>query len=236
MNILLITSDQQHHSTLGCINPRIRTPNLDRLTREGTRFDRAYCNNPLCSPSRSTIITGLYPSQHHCWTIGVKLPEEVPTVGSLLSSAGYQTSLIGKAHFQPLASSRDQTSLECQPTLRDLDFWRTFTGPWYGFDHVEVARMHADESHAGQHYGIWLEEKGLKNWKDYFQSWPPNSGAKDAGRYWEVGRQHTWDLPQELHYTTWTAERSIAQIEKATRDNKPFFTWASFHDPHPPYL
>src|SRR5689334_3736817 len=122
LNILLITSDQQHHSTLGCINPRIQTPHLDRLAREGIRFDRAYCNNPLCSPSRSTIITGLYPSQHHCWTIGVKLPEDVPTVGSLLSRAGYQSSLIGKAHFQPLACTGDQTSLECQPTLRDLDF------------------------------------------------------------------------------------------------------------------
>ena len=73
-NILLITSDQQHYSTLGATNPKIRTPALDRLAREGTRFDRAYCNNPLCTPSRSTIITGLYPSMHGAWTIGVKLP------------------------------------------------------------------------------------------------------------------------------------------------------------------
>ncbi|MCB0093077.1 MAG: sulfatase-like hydrolase/transferase, partial [Caldilineaceae bacterium] len=60
-NILLITSDQQHWDTLGVSNPRIQTPALDRLCREGTRFTRAYCNNPVCSPSRSTIITGLYP-------------------------------------------------------------------------------------------------------------------------------------------------------------------------------
>ena len=80
-NILLITSDQQHYDTLGISNPRISTPTLDRLTREGMRFNRAYCNNPVCSPSRSTLITGLYPSSHHCWTIGCKLPEDVPTVG-----------------------------------------------------------------------------------------------------------------------------------------------------------
>ena len=72
-NILLITSDQQHFSTLGVTNPRIQTPALDRLAREGVRFDRAYCNNPVCSPSRSTIITGQYPAWHGCWTIGVKL-------------------------------------------------------------------------------------------------------------------------------------------------------------------
>ena len=101
-NILLITSDQQHFSTLGVTNPRIRTPALDRLAREGARFDRAYCNNPVCSPSRSSIITGQYPAWHGCWTIGVKLGEDVPTVGELLHQHGYDTTLIGKAHFQPL--------------------------------------------------------------------------------------------------------------------------------------
>ena len=81
-NILLITTDQQHFDTIGLRNPRIKTPAFDRLAGEGALFDRAYCNNPVCSPSRSTIITGLYPAWHHCWTIGVKLPEDVPTVGT----------------------------------------------------------------------------------------------------------------------------------------------------------
>jgi arylsulfatase A-like enzyme len=234
-NILLITSDQQHWNTLGTINERLETPALDRLCAEGTRFERAYCNSPVCSPSRSTLITGLYPSWHGCWTIGVKLPEDVPTVGDVLQQHGYDTTLIGKAHFQPLASEPGQESLECQPTLRDLDFWREFHGPWYGFQHIEVARNHADESHVGQHYALWMDEKGLKNWRDYFQPWPPVA-QDDQGKYWEVGRQHTWDLPEELHYTTWTAERTIASIERSVAANKPFFTWASFHDPHPPYL
>lgn len=227
-NILLITSDQQHWNTLGAINPQIHTPALDRLCTEGTRFTRAYCNNPVCSPSRSTLITGLYPSWHGCWTIGVKLAEDVPTVGEHLSAHGYATTLIGKAHFQPLASTPDQTSLECEPILHDLDFWRNFNGPWYGFDHVEVARMHADEAHAGQHYAIWLEEQGLSNWRDYFQTFPHTADAPV--------REHTWDLPERFHYTTWTAERAIANIEQNVEQEQPFFLWASFHDPHPPYL
>jgi len=228
LSILLITSDQQHFDTLGVTNPRIRTPNLDRLAREGTRFDRAYCCNPVCSPSRSSIITGLYPAWHHCWTIGVKLPEDVPTVGDILQRHGFATTLVGKAHFQPLASMDESTSIECQPVLRDLEFWRGFHGPWYGFEHVETARMHADESHAGQHYAIWMEEKGLMNWRDYFQAWPRDPSAPR--------RRHAWDLPEELHYTTWTAERTIANIDRHVRDGKPFFLWSSFHDPHPPYL
>ncbi len=225
-NILLITSDQQHYSTLGSVNPTIRTPHLDRLAAEGARFDRAYCNNPVCSPSRSTMATGLYPAWHHCWTIGVKLPEDVPTVGDVFQRNGYSTALIGKAHFQPLASRPGSESLECQPTLRDLDFWRGFHGPWYGFEHVEVLRNHADESHVGQHYALWMEEKGLANWRDYFWKWPEN----------QPRREHHWDLPEEFHYTNFVTERAIASIEASVAAEKPFFLWTSYPDPHPPYL
>ena len=182
LNILLITSDQQHYDTLGVTNPAIRTPNLDRLAAEGTRFDRASCVNPTCSPSRATLITGMYPSAHGCWAIGVKLPEDVPTVGDIFQQHGYESILVGKAHFQPLKSEAGSESIECQPILRDLDFWRDFHGPWYGFNHIETARMHANESHAGQHYALWLEEKGLANWRDYFQPWPPDPNDKYAGR------------------------------------------------------
>jgi len=232
-NILLITSDQQHYSTLGKVNSRIRTPALDRLCDEGTRFDRAYCPNPTCTPTRASIITGMYPSQHGAWSLGTKLFEDVPTLGAMLAEAGYFTSLIGKAHFQPLASRPGMESIECQPILRDLDFWRKFHGPWYGFEHVETARMHGDESHAGQHYAIWMEEKGLKNWQDYFFPWPPQKTGRP--NYYQRGGS-AWSLPEELHYSCWTAERSIAQIERAAAENRPFFLWSSFHDPHPPYI
>lgn len=227
-NILLITTDQQHWNTLGAINPRIHTPALDRLAAEGSRFTRAYCNNPVCSPSRSTMLTGLYPSQHGCWSIGVKLPEDVPTISGILSEQGYATSLIGKAHFHPTESAPGQESIERHPILRDLDFWRRFHGPWYGFQHVELSRAHAGEHLVGAHYALWMEEKGLKNWRDYFDAWPADGKA--------YRRHHHWDLPEEFHYSTWTAERTIAAIDGGVQDDEPFFVWASFHDPHPPYL
>ena len=224
-NILLITTDQHHYQAMGWRNPVLQTPNLDRLAAAGATVDRAYCPNPTCSPTRSSIITGQYPSSHGCWAIGTKLDESTPTVSGLLGADGYRTSLLGKAHFQPLASRADQTSLECPPLLRDLDFWRRFHGPYYGFDHVELARNHADEHWAGQHYAIWLEEHGLTNWRDYFQN------AERSNR-----REHSWDLPEELHYSTWTAERTIAAIDDAGNAEQPFFCWSSFQDPHPPYL
>ncbi|PRY20862.1 arylsulfatase A-like enzyme [Aliiruegeria haliotis] len=234
-NILLITTDQQHFTALGTINPRIRTPNLDRLCREGTRFDRAYCPAPTCTPSRASIITGLYPSQHGAWTIGCGLPKDVPTVGEKLGAEGYTCALIGKAHFQPLAGD----SLEKQPILRDLDFWRGFNGPYFGFDHIELCRNHADEPHVGEHYAAWMEDKGLKDWKEYFQPVPGDTATKapemaPGAPYW-ARKGRSWDLPQEYHYTTWIGERSCAFIDEKAAAGQPFFLWTSFPDPHPPY-
>ena len=96
-NILLITSDQQHWRTLGVNNPRIQTPALDRLCAEGVNFTRAYCPNPTCTPTRASMITGMYPSQHGAWSLGTKLFEDVPVVGDRLAEGGYRTVLIGKA-------------------------------------------------------------------------------------------------------------------------------------------
>lgn len=233
-NILLITSDQQHWNTLGACNPRIRTPALDRLCREGTRFRRAYCPNPTCSPTRASLITGQYPSTHGCWAIGVKLPEDAHTVGADFTRLGYATGLIGKAHFQPLASTPESPSIECQPLLRDLDFWRQFRGDWYGFQDVETARMHGHESHAGQHYALWMEEHGLEDWQSYFQTWPrdPND------RYGRAGHLHAggaWDLPERFHHSHWVGERTCDYIRRCADRGRPFFLWSSFFDPHPPY-
>ncbi len=247
-NILLITSDQQHWTTLGVANPRIKTPNLDRLAAMGTNYTRAYCPNPTCTPTRASIITGMYPSAHGAFTLGTGLSEAVPTVGDYLAEAGYRCTLVGKAHFQPLASTAECPSVECYPTLRDLDFWKTFNEtqtPWFGFDRVELARNHADEGHVGQHYALWMEERGLKNWRDYFQ--PRCDGLVDTptdgtlappltdgpGYGWRANM--VWQLPERFHYTPWTGQRTIAAIREAHADGVPFFVWASYHDPHPPY-
>lgn len=225
-NILLITSDQQHWNTLGCLNPEIETPHLDALAKDGTLFHRAYCPNPTCTPTRASIITGKYPSQHGAWSLGTKLSEDEHTVGEDFADAGYRTSLVGKAHFQPLHGTDEYPSLESYPILQDLDFWRNFDERFYGFDHVELARNHADEAHVGQHYAIWMEEKGLTNWRDYFS--PPTGNAK--------GQYRTWPIPEEFHYDTWIAERTNALMESYQQNDENFFLWASFFDPHPKYL
>ncbi|MFW5802578.1 MAG: sulfatase [Verrucomicrobiota bacterium] len=225
-NILLLTSDQQHWATLGVLNPEIETPNLDRLAAQGALFTRAYCPNPTCTPTRASMITGQYPSQHGAYSLGTKLLEDRHTVGEDFQEGGYRTALVGKAHFQPLKGTAEFPSLEAYPTLQDLDFWRGFHGPFYGFEHVELARNHVDEGHVGQHYAIWMEEKGLKDWRKHFCA---PGGTNEA-------QQHDWTIPEEYHYNTWIAERSCKLMEQYARDGDNFLLWSSFFDPHPPYL
>lgn len=225
-NILFITSDQQHWSLLGLHTPGLETPNLDRLAAQGTLFERAYCPNPTCTPTRATWITGLYPSQHGAYSLGTKLPESVPTIGESLQPAGYDCTLIGKAHFQPLKGTEEYPSLEAYPTLQDLEFWRGFHGPFYGFNHVELARNHTDEAHVGQHYALWMEEKGAKEWRDWFC---PPTGNTPA-------QKHTWNIPEEYHYNTWITERTNARLDRYRESGESFFLWASYFDPHPSYL
>ncbi len=228
-NILFITSDQQHFSTLGALNPKIKTPNLDRLAERGILFERAYCPNPVCTPSRASMITGQYPSFHEAWTIGCMLPEDTRTIGHQLMENGYRTGLIGKAHFHPLARTEEYPSLECLPILRDLDFWRDFRGPWYGFDTIELTRNHTDEGWVGMHYAIWMEEQGF-DWEPHFEK------IGEDGRRINSKERLSWSLPEEFHYNIWIREKTNEFMDQAVAENKPFMAWASFHDPHPSYL
>ena len=226
-NILLITSDQQHYSMLGKINDILKTPNLDKLADEGMSFDRAYCSNPTCSPSRASILTGMYPSEHGCWSLGTKLPENTPTLAQYLSDNDYETALIGKAHFQPTAGTEDYPSLETPECMWNLDFWRNFSSDFYGFKHIELLRNHTAEHLVGQHYLAWLEDNGCKNWQKYFFRPHGKMPFKQYGN---------WKIPEKFHYNTWIAERTNSLLEKYKEDEKPFFIWASFPDPHYPQL
>ncbi len=225
-NVLLITTDQQHWNTLGCLNSEISTPNLDRLVSEGMLCNRAYCPNPTCTPTRASIITGLYPSQHGAWSLGTKLSEDIHVLGDDFCSADYETALVGKAHFQPLRETETYRSIEAYPKLQDLNFWRNFNGPYYGFKTVRLGRNHADEAHVGQHYAVWMEDNGLSNWRDYFK---PPTGTNTT-------QKHRWEIPEDFHYNNWIAEESCNLLESYQRSESPFFLWASFFDPHPPYL
>jgi len=217
-NILLITSDQQRWDTLGVYNPVIRTPRLDRLSAEGITYDRAYTPNPTCTPARCSILTGHYPSRHGCYCIGTSLPEDYPTVPQRLSREGYFTALLGKTHFQSCLSPE---SFEAAPHIHNQDFFRSWDGPFYGFDYAQLVIGHTVEKHAcGMHYGLWLRDNGADLDRDFGN--------------WEYSDFGTWELPEELHNSKWTADITIDAMDKAAEHDKPFFLWSSFQDPHNP--
>lgn len=100
-NILWICTDQQRWDTIHALgNDHIRTPNMDRLVREGTAFDAAFCQSPICTPSRASFLTGLYPSTVHGTTNGnIVWEEAAPLITKLLADAGYDCGLVGKFHL-----------------------------------------------------------------------------------------------------------------------------------------
>ena len=102
-HVVWITTDHMRYDCIGAHgNPAMRTPNLDRLVREGVSFDRCYVQNPLCMPSRASFMTGLYPQQTGVTANGHCLaPDFRPTVATAFSAGGFRTAQIGKLHFQP---------------------------------------------------------------------------------------------------------------------------------------
>ncbi|KAB8079518.1 alkaline-phosphatase-like protein [Aspergillus leporis] len=100
-NILYIMADQMAAPLLAFHDKEspIKTPNLNRLAEEGVVFDSAYCNSPLCAPSRFVMVTGQLPSKIGAYDNAADLPGDIPTYAHYLRREGYHTALAGKMHF-----------------------------------------------------------------------------------------------------------------------------------------
>ena len=119
-------------------------------------FDRAYVSNPLCTPSRATLFTGLTTPGHRVRNNGIPLSHDVPTMPEALRQAGYQTHYAGKPHLRtsltPLGLPLDQVDPAEFPEAREL--WRTgrikqLPTPYYGFEQVEFVNRHGHGSGGG---------------------------------------------------------------------------------------
>ena len=99
-NILVIMADQlAPHFTGAYGHPLVKTPHLDALAARGARFDAAYCNSPLCAPSRFSFMSGQLISRIAAYDNASEFPATVPTFAHYLKSMGYRTCLSGKMHF-----------------------------------------------------------------------------------------------------------------------------------------
>lgn len=99
-NLLFIMTDDHASHAMSCYGSRINeTPNLDRIANEGIRFDRCFCTNSICTPSRAAILTGKYNHLNGVRTLHEKLDGRQMNVAKLLQAEGYQTAVVGKWHL-----------------------------------------------------------------------------------------------------------------------------------------
>jgi choline-sulfatase len=99
-NVLVLLSDQHQRGASGAYGHKeVHTPNIDRIVAAGCRFDRAYCQAPVCVPSRGSLITSLYPHRHGAKILQDPLPPGIPTIAHFFKERGYATGAIGKMHF-----------------------------------------------------------------------------------------------------------------------------------------
>jgi len=138
-NIVFILVDDQRADAMSCAgHPWIRTPEIDRLADEGVRFTSAFVATSLCSPSRASFLSGLYPHRHGVIANEDRdLPSDVPQLGTLLQAAGYETAYIGKWHMARWSTPRP-----------GFDRWVSFNGQ----GHYERNTFNVD--------GEWVLEQG----------------------------------------------------------------------------
>ena len=121
-NVLFINTDQQRKDTLACYgNAAVQTPHLDALAARGTKFDSCYVTQPVCSPCRSSMATGLFPNATTVVENNIHLPGELFAWPRAMQAAGYRTAYIGKWH------------LGVEPVPDYFDLWRGYHTGWPHF-------------------------------------------------------------------------------------------------------
>jgi arylsulfatase A-like enzyme len=224
-NILFITTDQQRYDSLGCNGGSVaRTPVIDRLAAEGINYGRAYNQNTVCMPARSTMLTGQYVRTHGVVANGIALPTDAPSIAAYLAEeAGYRTALLGKAHFEPGFDPKLQFEENARVARGD-------TGPWRGFERSEQA-MHAAAwgNHPIAHYGRWLAEhhpEHLHSFAGLLQAEPGGDTAAPETK--------NNPIPRPWYHTDWVADLTVDWLTSLA-DDDPWFCWMSFPDPHHPW-
>ncbi len=207
-NILLFCTDQQRFDTIRALgNGHIRTPNMDRLVESGVTFLNAYCQTPICTPSRASFLTGCYASSMHVNRNGNEFfPAQFTgrLISRILKEAGYDCGLVGKFHLSSAAT-------RVEPRLDDG--YRLFE-----WSHAPRADWPVNQNG----YLRWLRDKG-KDFKTEYgkRQFPDRPKEFNAG------------MAADYHETTWCADTAASWIRQGI--SKPWFITVNTYAPHPPF-
>lgn len=213
-NVLFLFSDQHNKTVMGYEgHSDVITPHLDKLAGESVVFDRAYCTVGVSAPSRTSLMSGLYPR-----TLGLMSNEghtsvtdcDAVSLASVFKMNGYDTYSYGKRH-----------------TIGVVD---------EGWDEKRDHRNLPDE----ENYVKWIEKEGYLH--EFALDWAAEFGKGPQGSREEDNRYSTGNLgtrlsalPEEYTMEAWTARNTIEMIRRRKPGDKPFFCWATFYRPHQPY-
>ena len=137
-NIIFYFTDQQRWDTCGCFGQPLNiTPNLDRLAREGVKFDNAFSPQPVCGPCRALFQTGKWPTETGCFRNNIMLPAGVKTLGSYIEEAGYETAYIGKWHLASDGELEKPPTIDHTVTAIPRELRGGYTGFWRAADVLE---------------------------------------------------------------------------------------------------
>lgn len=220
-NIILFMCDQLRFDALGCYgNNQIHTPSIDSLALNGSTFDNHFVQNPVCSPSRCTVLTGRYPKNHGTRDNGIPLRDREITLAEVLRDKGYKTAAIGKMHF----------TTQFMPKEDEQEDWPE---DHYGFDIIHTTC----DCKKGE-YLKWLETESPGDFEEVKRQGEKKSkedrasaSEKDTDGPPQVYESHINPL---YHQSRWIADRMTDLIHESEPE-QPFFAWCSFVDPHHPF-
>jgi arylsulfatase A-like enzyme len=228
-NVLLIQCDQWNARCLSILgNPHVRTPNLNQLAQEGVLFEQSRCNNPICLPSRISMLSGRYCTTTHQFGFTGECRGDIPWIQDVFHSAGYLTGAFGKFHVLSIGSNRWQYDVAA-PTLPE---------------EVDLARP------AGNHYKAFCEQHGYPWPNDQIHGHVPEpllgksaaapspfvfASDSDASSPYLVRASARSDVPLAGSLETYTTNTCLDFLDQAKIKDKPFFAWLTYDRPHYPH-
>lgn len=210
-NVLWLCSDQQRYDSLGAYgNPYVDTPNLDRLAAEGVRFDHAYAQSPVCTPSRASFLTGRYPRTTRARQNGQTIPADERLIPRILADDGYTCGLVGKLHVGAAHPRPD----------RPVERRRNDGYSWFSWSHQPPPNANqAAMDWPTNAYSNWLRARGV----DFVRTPHPDTPEVQFG------------VAEEHQHTAWCAETAGEFVETMAGFEQPWLLSVNFYDPHHPF-